>query len=269
MSNSIVSKLKSLAKLLVAAPLLVVAVHASAADDLGLVQPGKLMVATEGTFPPFSMRSPDGKLDGLEIRVMKEVAKRLHLTYTPVLTKWDSLLVGLQANQYDVISAAMDITPERQKSILFSDGWLESGGRIITPKGSSIHTAADLKGKNVGAEVSSTFAKLAQDAGANVKSYKSESDAMQDLVNGNLDAEITDAISGAYDIRTAHLPIVEAAYVSTLQKGFAFKKDKRNLVEAVNKALASMIADGTYAKLTTPLVGYSPAPKKPILTLPE
>ena len=42
---------------------------------------------------------------------MKEVARRLGLEYTPVLIKWDSLLVGLMADQYDVISAAMDITP--------------------------------------------------------------------------------------------------------------------------------------------------------------
>ena len=53
-------------------------------------------------------------------------------------------------------------------------------------------------------------------------------------------------------------------YVSHIQKGFPFKKDKPNLVKAVNKALADMIADGTYAKLTSELVGYSPAPKEPI-----
>ena len=34
----------------------------------------------------------------------------------------------------------------------------------------------------------------------------------------------------------------------------------------MNKALADMIADGTYAKLTSRLVGYSPAPKEPIRT---
>ena len=58
----------------------------SPAADLELLQPGKLQVATEGTYPPFSMRSPDGQLDGLEIRVMKEVAKRLGLEYTRFLS---------------------------------------------------------------------------------------------------------------------------------------------------------------------------------------
>src|SRR5262245_14915728 len=237
----------------------------SSAADLELLQSGKLQVATEGTYPPFSMRAADGQLDGLEIRVMKEVARRLGLEYSPVLIKWDSLLVGLMADQFDVISAAMDITPERQKQVIFADGWLESGGRVVTPKDSSIKSAADLKGKTVGALVSSTWSKIATDKGANVKSYKAESDALQDLANGNIDAVITDSIAAAYAIKNAKMPLsMTDDYVSHIQKGFPFKKEKTNLVKAVNKALADMIADGTYAKLTTDLVGYSPAPKEPI-----
>ncbi len=140
-------------KLAIAAILAFASVSAVQAEDLKLVQDGTLMVATEGTYPPFSMQSPSGELDGLEIRVMKEISSRIGLTYEPVVTKWDSLLVGLSANQYDVISAAMDITEERQKAVLFSDGWLESGGRIVTMEDSAIKSAADLKGKAVGALV--------------------------------------------------------------------------------------------------------------------
>jgi polar amino acid transport system substrate-binding protein len=238
------------------------------AADLELLQKGKLMVATEGTYAPFSMRSPDGKLDGLEIRVMKEVAKRLNLEYTPVLIKWDSLLVGLKADQFDVISAAMDITEARQKQVTFSNGWLESGGRVVTAKTSPIKSAADLKGKTVGALVSSSWTKIAEDKGATVKGYKAESDAMQDLVNGNVDAVITDSIAAAYAIKSGGLPLTMTDdYVSHVQKGFAFKMGKPHLVEAVNKALADMVADGTYAKLTTDLVGFDPTPKDPIKTI--
>jgi polar amino acid transport system substrate-binding protein len=238
------------------------------AADLELLEPGKLLVATEGTYAPFSMRAPDGTLDGLEIRVMKEVAKRLDLEYTPVLIKWDSLLVGLQADQYDVISAAMDITEARQKQVTFSNGWLESGGRVVVGKDSDITTSSEIKGKTVGALVASSWTKIAEEKGATVKGYKAESDAMQDLVNGNVDAVITDAIAAAYAIKTANMPLkMTDDYVSHVQKGFAFKKGKPHLVEAVNKALADMVADGTYAKLTTDLVGFDPAPKDPIKTI--
>jgi polar amino acid transport system substrate-binding protein len=244
-----------------------VPLSASAADELELIQPGKLLIATEGTYPPFSMRAPDGTLDGLEIRVGKEIAKRLGLEYTPVIIKWESLLVGLAADQYDFASDAMDITAERQKAVTFADGWLESGGRVVTKKDSDIKKSDDIKGKTVGVLVASTWQKLAEERGANVKTYKAESDAIQDLVNGNIDAVITDSIAAAYAIQASGLPLTMTDdYVSHIQKGFPFKKGKPNIVKAVNKALAEMIADGTYAKLTTPLVGYSPAPKDPIPT---
>jgi polar amino acid transport system substrate-binding protein len=238
---------------------------AANAADLELLKPGKLLVATEGTYPPFSMRSPDGQLDGLEIRVSKEIAKRLNLEYEPVIIKWETLLIGLAADQYDFASDAMDITAERQKQVTFADGWLESGGRVVTGKDSPIKKPEDIKGKTVGVLVSSTWQKLAEAHGAVVKSYKAESDALQDLANGNIDAVITDSIAAAYAIQASKLPLALVdGYLSHIQKGFPFKKGKPNLVKAVNKALADMIADGTYAKLTTPLIGYSPAPKEPI-----
>ncbi len=261
--------IKRLSHLLAAVFVLNFGSHALA-EELELLKPGQLKVATLGTFPPFSMRSPNGQLDGLEVRVMKEIARRLNLQYTPVLVQWDSLLVALEANQFDVSTCAMDITPARQKQIVFSDGWIESGARILTPLDSPIKSAADLKGKRVGTQVYSTYAVLAQEHGAEVKSYKSESDTVQDLANHNVDAVITDSITGAYLIKHVGLPIsMTDDYVSHIQKGFAFKKGKPELVAAVNRALADMKADGTYAKLTTDLIGYDPAPKDPVRTLKQ
>lgn len=235
------------------------------AADLELLTPGVLTVATEGTYPPFSMQNDAGELDGLEIRVMREIARRIGVEYKPVLIKWESILVGLMADQYDVISAAMDITEERQKQITFSDGWLESGGRLIVQKDSAIQGPADMNGKICGVLVASTWAELAAKMGAEVKTYKSESDALQDLVNGNIDGVVTDAIAGAYAIQQSKLPLrMTEEPLSSIQKGFAFKNGKPNLVTAVNKALAEMVADGTYGKLTEEIVGFNPAPKSPI-----
>ena len=235
------------------------------ASDLELLVPGELSAATEGTFPPFNMQGPDGKLDGLEMRVMGEIAKRLGLTYKPVITKWEAILIGLKADQYDTSSDAMDITPERQKEVVFVDGWLESGGRLVVKADSPLKSSEEIKGKTVGVLVASTWEKLATGLGASVKTYKSETDALQDLVNGNVDGVVTDSIAAAYVIKNSHLPLrMTEGYLSHIQKGFPVKRGKPNLVKAMNKALSDMIADGTYAKLTTELIGYSPAPENPI-----
>lgn len=254
---------------LCAAGLAALGTAARAADsrpqDWGLVQPGKLMVATQGTFAPFSMRLPNGKLDGLEIRVGTEIARRLGLDYVPVITQFDAVLVGLMAGQYDMTSVSMDITPARQKQVLFADGWLESGAKIITTPKSGIKTGEDLKGKNVGAVAASTFGKIAEQFGANLKNYKAEVDAIQDMLNGNLDAVVTDAVAASYEIKSEKLPLVTPeGTLSHIQKGLAFEKSRASLVRAVNDALSGMIADGTYAKLTTPLIGFDPHPQEPI-----
>ncbi|WP_245337991.1 transporter substrate-binding domain-containing protein, partial [Methylobacterium radiotolerans] len=60
-----------------------------------------------------SMRTPSGELDGLEVRVMREVCRRLGLEDSPVNSKFDALLVGLMADQYEITSQCMDITPHR------------------------------------------------------------------------------------------------------------------------------------------------------------
>lgn len=244
------------------------AARAQDAGALELMVPSELSAATEGTYAPFSMRAPDGTLDGLEIRVMGEIASRLGLEYKPVLVKWESVLIGLEAEQYDIVSVAMDITEERQQKVMFSDGWLESGGRVVVRDDSDITAPAQVKGRAVGGLVSSNWTKIAEELGGEVKSYKAESDAMQDLANGQVDAIITDAVAAAYAIQMSNLPLrLLEEPVSSIQKGFAIKMGKPNLARAVNKALAEMIADGTYAKMTTELIGVDPAPKEPILTI--
>ena len=236
------------------------------AADLELNTPGVITVSTEGTFPPFSMRDKNGDLVGIEISLWTEVAKRLGLKYEPVIMKWESTLVGLMAGQFDVMGTTMDVTEARQKQILYSDAWLESGGIVMVQKNSPIKTVDQIKGKTIGALVASTYIEAAKKYGVgDVKSYKSEPEAYQDLVNNNVDGVITDQVAGAWAIKTSNLPLrIAEGYVSTVQKGWGFQKSRPNLVHAVNKALTDMVADGTYDKILTGVIGISPKPENPI-----
>ena len=235
------------------------------ADELELNTPGVITVSTEGTFPPFSMRTPSGDLDGIEIALWKEISKRLGLTYEPVIIKWESTLVGLKAGQFDVMGTTMDITEERQEQILYSDGWIESGVILMVQTDSDITSVDGIEGITIGALVASTFAEAARNRGAaDVKLYKSEPDAYQDLVNGNVDGVVTDQVAGAFAITTSSLPLrIVDGYVSSVQKGWGFQKSRPNLVRAVNEALADMMADGTYDEILMGQIGISPAPANP------
>jgi polar amino acid transport system substrate-binding protein len=238
---------------------------AQAQGQLELLQPGKLSCGADGGYPPFSFTNEKGEFDGLEVRVMKEMARRAGLEYAPVVVKFDSALVGLMSNQYDVLCNVLDITAERQKQVRFLDGWLESGGRLLVSKDAKISKPEEFTGV-IGVLASSTWAKLAETLKAKeTKYYKVEVDALRDLVNGNIDGMITDAIVGAWGIQKSALPIkATEGYLSHVQKGFAIRKDKPNLAKALNKALSDMLADGTYQKMTSEIIGYSPHPKEPI-----
>ena len=241
---------------------------ANAADDLELIEPGVLSTATEGAFAPFSMRTADGKLEGFELAVIGEVAKRLGLEHKPVVIKWDSILVGLMSDQYDMISNPMGITEERQKSVTFCDAWVESGAKLIVPDDSAIKSLADAKGKKIGVIVASTFVPMAENLGGEVKLYKSDAEAMQDVANGRIDAAITDAVSGGYAIKIAGLELrLVDEFIESYQMGWPVKQGKPNLVKAINKTLAEMIEDGTYAALGQDILGMDPTPAEPIRSI--
>ena len=146
----------------VIASALILALNSSRADELELLVPGELSAATEGTYPPFSMQNDEGQLDGIDVRLMREVARRLGLEYKPILLKFDSLLIGLEANQFDVIGSPLDITEERKQRVTFSDGWIESGARLIVPNESPVTAPADIAGKTIGVLAASTWGDLAK-----------------------------------------------------------------------------------------------------------
>ena len=239
--------------------------HSVQAQEPELLEPGTLTCAFSGAYAPFAMQAADGSWSGLAIEVFREAVNRTGLKLEYVITKWESLLVGLFANKYDMLCDTMDITKERQGRVLFVDGWLESGGRLVVHKDSAINSLAEFEGKTMGVLVASTWAELAKPLKpGETKYYPTESDAFLDVTNKKVDGMITDSIAAAWAIEKSGLPLrIVPGYLSRIQKGFAAKKDHPNLVKAINAALAEMVEDGTYAKITSNLIGYSPTPESP------
>lgn len=236
------------------------------AQELELLEPGVVKCAFSGSFAPFAMQNPDGTWEGLTVEVFREAVERLDLELEYVITKWDSLLVGLFADQYDMLCDTMDITQERQDRVLFVDGWLESGGRLVVHEDSDVQELGDFKGRTMGVLISSTWAELAKELEpGEIKYYQAESDAMRDLADNKIDGMVTDSIAAAYAAENAGMPLrTVPGYLSRIQKGWAAKKDHVNLVAAINGALEEMVADGTYAEITSDIIGYSPHPEEPI-----
>ena len=74
-------------------------------DLLAKVQEeGKLVVGTEGTYPPFTFHDETGKLTGFDVEIAQEVAKRLGVEAEFLETQWDAMFAGLDAERFDMVA---------------------------------------------------------------------------------------------------------------------------------------------------------------------
>ena len=115
----------------------------SNADDISTValpqQRGTgqtLRVAIYPTFPPFSFIS-SGKPSGLEIDILTEWANRRNRKLEFLMMDFASQIPAVQTGKADMAMGSISITEERQKQVLFSDGYLESHIVLVTRKGES------------------------------------------------------------------------------------------------------------------------------------
>ena len=235
------------------------------ADEPELLKAGQLSAATEGTYPPFSFKNAAGELDGIEIRTMKELCKRLGLTHQPVEAKWESMLVGLLGDQWDMCSDTMAITDERKQKVWFCDGWCMSGARLVVQNDSPIKANADAKGKTIGTLVASIYIPLVEQLGATLKAYQSDVEALQDLAAGKVDGVITDGTAAGFSIKTGSLPLrMTEEVMSPAQLGWPVKKGKKNLVMAINKAMDEIRSEGIFKSICEEFIGIDLTPKDPV-----
>lgn len=215
-----------------------------------------------GQYPPFSSQDPSGKWVGWEIEIINAVCAQAKLECVITPTSWDGIIPALTSGQIDVIMASMNITPERQKVIDFSDKYYAAPVMVAVGKDSPITAdAAGLAGKVIGAQVSTVNEQYAQkhfaSGGAEVKTYQTEDEAYQDLAAGRLDAVIANAVqlqafldsaAGQACCKSAGV-VAPDPQVLGLGVGLGVRKGDP-LKQTLDAAIKAIRADGTYDAIT-------------------
>jgi len=233
---------------------------ASASDALARVKDaGVLTVGTEGTYRPFSYHEGgSGPLVGYDVDIAKAVAEKLGVKATFKETQWDGIFAGLEAGRFDTIANQVTITPERSAKYEFSEPYTVSKGVIVVKKdNTSIDSFASLKGKTTAQSLTSNWYKLAQESGAKIQPVEGWAQSVTLVEQGRVDATINDQLTwldykkqkGAKGLKVA------ATTDDSSQSAFAFAKGSSSLVDAVNKALDELRADGTIAKISEKYFG--------------
>ncbi|CAN5398884.1 basic amino acid ABC transporter substrate-binding protein [soil metagenome] len=216
--------------------------------DFNLIKPGTLVVGSDIPYPPFE-DGRNGDYTGFDIDLVGDIAEKLGLTVEVQDTNFTTIFRDLSQGKFDLVASASTITPERQKTVDFSDPYYEAQQAILVAEGSDIKTADDLNGKTVGAQDGTTgeaYVTDKLDAKA-VRPYPEAADAINALRNGQIEAAVIDqpVAQDAVD-KGAGSGLVVAGEISTDELyGLAIAKDNTKLLDAVNGALQDLKDDGT------------------------
>ena len=94
----------------------------AAGDQLSNIQSsGKLIVALEGAWQPWSFHDESDTLVGYDVEVSRAIAEKLGVEPEYVESDWDSLFAGLDAGRYDIVCNGVEVTDERAKTYDFTD----------------------------------------------------------------------------------------------------------------------------------------------------
>lgn len=238
------------------AAFLVLAATASAEDELvKITAAGTIRVGTEGNYSPFTYRDAKGTLVGFDVEIAQEIGKRLGVKVAFTEGPWDGLIAGLDANRYDAVINEVTITDARKAKYDFSDPYgATKAVLIVKSSDTAIKSFADLKGKKVVANLTTTYAQLARDNGATVIS----SDLPFDLVSqGRADATINDRLFFLdYKKQKPDVALkIVAEHSGVDYQGVIVRKGNPALVAAINKAINDIKADGTYLKISQKYFG--------------
>lgn len=214
---------------------------------------GVIRIGTEGTYAPFTFHDSNGKLTGFDVDIAKEVAKRIGVKTEFVETKWDGMIAGLDSNRFDIVVNEVGITKERQQKYDFSSPYIVSKAVLIVRKDdNSIKKFSDLKGKKSAQSLTSNLAQIATANGADLVQVDGFNQAIDLLNSKRVDATVNDSLS-FYDL-IKQKPDTQLKVVATDKNAdkdaIILKKNKKELLDAINKALGSMKADGTYLKIS-------------------
>lgn len=215
---------------------------------------GVIKIGTEGTYSPFSYHDKTTKkLTGYDVEVAKAVAKKMGVKAEFVESTFDSIFAGLTSDRFDVVGNQVTVTPEREKLYKFSEPYTVSEGVIVVKAGNNkVKSVGDLKGLTSAQSSTTTFAKLAKDAGAKIEPVEAFPLAIAQVKQGRVDVVINDKLAVLeYLASTKDTGVkIVAPIGEKTEQAFAFRNNDATLAKAFNKALDQLRADGTLAKIS-------------------
>ena len=220
---------------------------------------GKIIIAMEGAWQPWTYHDADGKLTGFDVEVGKLVAEGLGVEAEFMETAWDGILAGVDSGRFDIALNGVGFTEKRQEAYDFSDIYVYSQMvMVVRDDNEDIKTLADLKGRKTANSPNSTYATVAQNNGAEVTYVDTLGETMELLTQGRVDATLNDKDSvESYLQEHPEAKIKIALTVAGEPVAIPLKKgaETDTLEAELNRILSEARKDGRLAALSEKYFG--------------
>jgi polar amino acid transport system substrate-binding protein len=163
------------------------------------VEDDSLVVGMDLSYPPFETIDPAGQPVGVSVELAKALAESLGRPLKIQNMPFTGLIPSLQNGAIDCVISSMTDTPERRKSIAFSDPYLSTGLALLVPASSQVGAMANLDqpGRTVIVRLGTTGEVWAREniKAAKVVSMDKENMAVLEVIQGKADGFIYDQMS--------------------------------------------------------------------------
>ncbi|MFJ3381571.1 ABC transporter substrate-binding protein [Curtobacterium sp. NPDC090217] len=235
----------------------------TSSKDYGTLTAGTLKIGTLSDAKPYAY-TENGKLTGFEVDMATAIAKHLDLKPVFVQQEFSTLLPAVAAGSLDVAAASTSVTPERKKSVDFSNTYFIGYISIITPSGSTItKKASSLKGKRLGLMQGTLEDQYAQDhfPGVQIVRYPDNNAAKAAMQAGSIDAVFLDyPIGQDFVDKDDSIKMPINIELPEYPVAMSMHKDKPALKKGINTAIKEIIASGEWLEIEKKYYPDAPVP---------
>lgn len=232
--------------------------NSDANGEVSLVKSGVLSVCTNTPYKPFEYEE-NGTVVGLDADIANAIASDLGVKAQLTSISFEGLDsgTGLSTGQCDIALAGIGVTDERKSKMEFTTVYFDDNLAILVPKGSSITSAADLKGVSVGAQQATSGETYAKENGAEVIQYEDTSLMFSALKTGQVKA-VAANLSVVSEALTNDPDSFKIAYQdseNTEQIAAAVSSNNKALLAKANATIAKLKENGELDKMKAKWVG--------------
>ncbi len=208
----------------------------------------KLVMVTEATFPPYEFRE-GGKIVGIDVDLMKAVAKKTGRELVVEDMSFDSVIAAVQAGKADVAASGITVTDERKRQVGFSHPYVTAQQVVIVPKDSEIRGSADLKGKRIGVQHGTTGDLYVTRNIREPERFPNGSLAVAALDAGKLDAVVLDGEPSKVHVALHENLVILDEPLTTEEYAIAVNRKNTALLEEINAVIDELRENGGLEKI--------------------